>query len=103
MRGRDALHLVHPRVAQVTRESPRVRRLPAASLIGAAVGMLLAARRGQAQDSRRRISETRTSSPSPNPTPAAAGPGQTNRARPKHPSGAAPLPVRHRFVPATRQ
>ena len=47
MRGRDALHLVHPRVAQVTRESPRVRRLPAASLIGAAVGMLLAARRGQ--------------------------------------------------------
>jgi hypothetical protein len=31
-----------------------------ASLIGAAVGMLLAARRGQAQDSRRRISETTT-------------------------------------------
>ena len=31
----------------MTRESPRVRRLPAASLIGAAVGMLLAARSGQ--------------------------------------------------------
>ena len=48
----------------MTRESPRVRRLPVASLIGAAVGMLLAARRGHAQDSRCGISETRTSSPS---------------------------------------
>jgi hypothetical protein len=27
MRGRDALHLVHPRVAQVTRDSPGARRL----------------------------------------------------------------------------
>ena len=34
----------------MTRESPRVRRLPAASLIEAAVGMLLAAQRGQSQD-----------------------------------------------------
>ena len=47
MRGRDALHLVHPRVAQVTRESSHARRLPVASLIGAAVGMLLAAGAGR--------------------------------------------------------